>query len=160
VPPLSGKLGVLQIDVPYNLPGLANGVAFGKRSPVGPEIILAAWFDIITPWDVGAVTPKGDLYTPQIFGDWNEGLIAHAAGAAPSMRAQLWNDTSWRYNEGQFFWPQPGAFSPFTLINDPNTPAGYADWFFCVSQNGKPGGGDPGASHGHALLNLLLMSPV
>lgn len=160
VPPISGKLGVLQIDVPYDLPGLATGIAIGKRSPVAPEVILAAWFDLVLPWDVGAVTPRGDIYTPQLIGDWGEGLIAHAAGSPQAMRGGAFNDSGWRYNTGHFFWPSPGSFSPFTLVRDPAHVPHDQPWYFVVSSDGTPTGGDPGASHGHALLNILLASPV
>jgi hypothetical protein len=156
VPPISGALGVLQIDVPFDLPGLDTGIAIGKKSPVAPEMILAAWFDLIIPWDVGAVTPKGDIYTPQIMGDWGEGLIAHAAGSPASMRAQEFNDTTWRYNLSEFFWPKSGAFTPLSLVSDPNQTPHNAPWYFVVSRDGTPTGGDPGASNGHALLNILL----
>lgn len=162
VPPISGALGVLQIPVPFNAPGLATGIPIGKRSPVAPEIILAAWFDVDLPWDVGAVTPQGDIYTPQLINDDGVGLIALASGSAQPMHGAgtYFNDTGFRYGTTTFFWPNPGTFSPFTLVRDPNSVPPDQPWYYCVSQDGTPSGGDPGASHGHALLNILLARPA
>lgn len=152
VPPLQDAAGMVQVPVTFNAPGLRNGIEIPKPLQAA-DVILGAWFDVLTPWN--GTTPKGDFFTPDMITDTGQGLFANFSPGPQDMTESNYRTTGLTsYVTGNFFLAAVGTVSPVYVEAYPSRLS--SRWKFVVSQDGKPGGADPGSTQGFALLNILL----
>lgn len=133
----------------FNTPGILTGATI--YTPTIGDVVIDAWFSIVLNWD--GTNPYGD------FGSFLGGGIGiFGADNAPINMTQA--DDSTGYGTGwlpsHHINSLPGAGSQ----GSPGTITTIDPIKVCVSQNGQPGGADPGSTQGTAVLYLVTATPV
>ncbi len=147
---------LLRFAFAFDTPGLSDGIEFW--TPTLNQQVVDAWFETTEAWD-NANPALGDVGVP---GGSPAGLFAYATGGPqPDMTSNAWYDGS---GAGAFL--NASTFSQILSYAQDTSPAVplkiavATPWKVWVSQDGTPGGDDPGSATGAAAICVRVLTPA
>lgn len=160
-----GSSPILHVAFPFafNTPGLVTGVSITGWTPAVGDVILDGWPEVTTAWDGttpfadvflnGADPVSGGLFSLLVAGEAGYPLCDMTVANTPtSPGCGLVASGNWRLLSGM-----AGTAPTFTLPGTLDSGAGSGPAKLYLNTTGKPGGSDPGAAQGAAIMHLLIL---